>query len=48
MGLGDNELARKTLLLRELKMSGEELREKIHEIVKNRCEEHAKKRGTQL
>jgi len=48
MGLGDNELARKTLLLRELKMSGEELREKIHEIVKNRCEELAKKRGTQL
>lgn len=48
MGLGDNELARKTLLLRELKMTGENLRNKLFEIVKNRCEELAKIRGTQL
>lgn len=48
MGLGDNELARKTLLLRELKMSGENLRNKLFEIVKNRCEELTKIRGMQL
>jgi DNA-binding transcriptional ArsR family regulator len=42
MGLGDIELARKTLLIREQKVLGQELREKIYEIVKNRCEELAK------
>jgi len=36
-GLGDGELARKTALLKEKKMAGEELRRKLHEIVKNRC-----------
>jgi len=41
-GLGDIELARKTLLLREQKMFGEKLRKKLHEIVKNRCEELTK------
>jgi len=42
MGLGDVELARKALFIREQKMSGEELRKKLHEIVKNRYEELAK------
>ncbi|MEM2118963.1 MAG: hypothetical protein QW840_02440 [Candidatus Bathyarchaeia archaeon] len=41
-GLGDVELARKTLLLREQKMAGEELRKKLYDIVRNRCEELAK------
>ena len=41
-GLGDAELARKTLLIRERRLSGEELRKKLHEIVRNRCEELAK------
>jgi DNA-binding transcriptional ArsR family regulator len=41
-GLGDIELARKALLIREQKMLGEELRKKLYEIVKNRCEELAK------
>jgi len=36
-GLGDEELARKTALLKEKKMAGEELRRKLHEIVENRC-----------
>jgi hypothetical protein len=35
-GLGDVELARKTALLKEKKMSGEELRRKLHDIVENR------------
>ena len=42
MELGDIELARKTLLIKEQKMCGEELRTKLYEIVKNRCEELAK------
>ncbi|MDI6903988.1 MAG: hypothetical protein QMD13_00620 [Candidatus Bathyarchaeia archaeon] len=42
MGLSDVELARKTLLIKEQKASGEELRNKLYEIVKNRCEELAK------
>ncbi len=42
--LGDAELARKTLLVREQKMLGEGLRKKLHEIVRNRCEELAKLR----
>ena len=37
--LGDIELARKTLLLREQKMLGEQLRSRFHEIVQNRYEE---------
>jgi len=37
--LGDAELARKTLLIKERKAVGEELRKKLYEIVKNRCEE---------
>jgi len=44
MGLGDIELARKTLLIREQKMFGAELRQRLHEIVKNRCEELTKVR----
>ena len=39
MGLGDVELARKTLLIKEQKMLGERLRGKLYEIAKNRCEE---------
>ncbi|MBS7636394.1 hypothetical protein KEJ37_03475 [Candidatus Bathyarchaeota archaeon] len=41
-GLGDVELAKKTALIRERKMSGEELRRKLYQIVKGRCEELAK------
>ena len=41
-GLGDVELARKTLLIREQKMVGEELRKKLHAIVKSRVEDLAK------
>ena len=40
--LGDVELARKTLLIREQKMFGEDLRRKLHDVVKNRCEELTK------
>ena len=36
-GLGDAELAKKTALLKEKKMAGEELRRKLHEIIENRC-----------
>jgi hypothetical protein len=36
-GLGDVELARKTALLKEKRMGGEELRRRLHEIVENRC-----------
>jgi hypothetical protein len=39
--LGDTGLARKMLLIREQKMTGERLRKKLYEIVKNRCEELA-------
>jgi DNA-binding transcriptional ArsR family regulator len=42
MGLGDIELARKMLLLKEQKIFGENLRTKLYEIVKNRYEELAK------
>jgi len=41
-GLGDVELARKATLIKERKFYGEELRRKLYEIVKNRCEELAK------
>lgn len=47
-GIGDVELARKTALLRERKLSGEELRRKLYETVKNRCEELAKVRRQAL
>jgi hypothetical protein len=40
--LGDVELARKTLLIREQKMFGADLRKKLYDVVKNRCEELAK------
>lgn len=43
--IGDIELARKTLLVREQKMAGEELRNKLYEIVKKRFDELAKIRG---
>jgi hypothetical protein len=43
--LGDIELARKMLIVREQKMTGEELRTKLYEIVKKRFEELAKTRG---
>jgi hypothetical protein len=36
-GLGDVELAKKTALLKEKKMAGEESCRKLHEIVENRC-----------
>jgi hypothetical protein len=36
-GLGDVELARKTALLKEKRMTGEELRQRLHDIVENRC-----------
>jgi len=39
MGLGDIELARKTLLVKEQKMPLEDLRKKLYEIIKNRCNE---------
>jgi hypothetical protein len=46
--LGDTELARKTLLVREQKIAGEDLRKKLCDIVKNRCEALAMLRGTPL
>jgi len=42
MALGDIELARKTLLTKEQKILGEELRKKLFEIVKSRYDELAK------
>ena len=36
-GLGDVELAKKTALLKEKKMAGEEPRRRLHDIVDNRC-----------
>jgi DNA-binding transcriptional ArsR family regulator len=42
MGLGDIELARKALLIKEQKVTGEELRRRLYEIVKGRCEELGK------
>jgi len=44
-GIGDAELARKMLLIREQKMFGEELRKKLYEIVNKRYEELTKIRG---
>lgn len=37
--LGDIELARKTLLIKERKVSGEDLRKRLYGIVKSRCDE---------
>jgi hypothetical protein len=45
-GLGDIELARKILLIREQKIAGENLRKKLYQVVKNRCDSLARKRGT--
>ena len=36
-GLGDVELAKKTELLKEKKMDGEELRSRLTELIRNRC-----------
>lgn len=47
-GLGDAELARKTLLVREEKMAGADLRKKLYELVKNRCDLLARTRSTSL
>lgn len=44
-GLGDTELARKMLIIKQSESVGEELRETLYEIVKNRCEELAKIRS---
>ena len=41
-GLGDVELARKIVLLKRKKLSGEELRGRIHEMVEERCTALAK------
>lgn len=43
-GLGDTELAKKTAIIRERKICGEELRSKLFEVVKGRCEELMKLR----
>ena len=48
MDLGDIELARKMLLIKEQKIFGEVLRQKLYEIVKNRCEELAKIRKNEV
>jgi DNA-binding transcriptional ArsR family regulator len=47
-GLGDTELARKTLLVREQKIFGENLRKKLYEIVRSRCDALAMIRGSQV
>ena len=47
-GLGDAELARKTLFIREQKIVGENLRRRLYDIVKNRCDVLAKIRGAPL
>jgi predicted transcriptional regulator len=44
-GLGDAELARKILLIREQKIAGEDLRKKLYQVVKSRCDGLAKIRG---
>jgi DNA-binding transcriptional ArsR family regulator len=46
-GLGDSELARKTLLIREQKIAGEDLRKKLYEIVKRRYDALSVIRGPQ-
>jgi hypothetical protein len=47
-GLGDVELARKTLLVSEEKIAGESLRKKLFEIVRNRCDSLGRTRNTAL
>lgn len=47
MELGDIELSRKILLIRELKKLGEDLRKKLYETVKSRYEELAKIRKSE-
>ncbi len=42
--IGDIELGRKTLLIKERRVSGEELRNRLYETVKRRCEELLKLR----
>jgi len=44
MNLGDIELARKTLLIKEQKIFGEDLRKRFYDVVKNRYEELARLR----
>jgi hypothetical protein len=46
--LGDTELARKTLLVREEKLAGENLRRKLYEMVRNRCDLLARTRSMPL
>jgi hypothetical protein len=46
--LGDVELARKVLLIREEKLAGENLRKKLYEIAKNRCDVLARIRNVQF
>jgi predicted transcriptional regulator len=41
-GLGDFELTRKVFIIKEQKRSGEELRRRLYDAVKNRCEELTK------
>jgi len=43
--LGDAELARKTLLIREQKSTGEELRRRLYQVVKSRCDALTRIRG---
>lgn len=42
LSLGDAELARKTLIIKEQRMLGEDLRKRLYEVVKNRVEELSK------
>lgn len=43
--LGDSELARKMVIIKQNEFAGEELRETLYETVKNRCEELVKIRN---
>ncbi len=47
-GLGDSELARKTLLIREQKITGESLRHRLYDVVKGRFDELVEIRGSQM
>jgi hypothetical protein len=44
--LGDTELARKVLLIREQKIAGEDLRRKLYQVVKSRCDGLTRIRGS--
>lgn len=46
--LGDVELARKTLLIKERQISGEDLRKKLYETIKNRHEDLLKRRKYEM